>query len=212
MNTGRKALGWLFVIIAVVVLALLLYSTGDAQSRFPGCNISSRDGLVCDGKPGLVYRVYLPIVFNSDPIPSLVRWTDGLLEQQIQEFCGGDNPECQEWPGIPFEYEAPSGYVISFVRLFAYSWGQGGSHFIYPNAGCVMKVCVTNVDGSIWEKTATKIRIHIDEDLIGWGGPINLIDICHEKEGYPYIIVCDNSYLNKYPTFQVEPNTKEKTR
>ncbi len=32
MNTERKALCWLFVIIAVVVLALLLYSTGDAKS------------------------------------------------------------------------------------------------------------------------------------------------------------------------------------
>jgi len=32
MNTERKALCWLFVIVAVVVLALLLYSAGDAQS------------------------------------------------------------------------------------------------------------------------------------------------------------------------------------
>ena len=32
MNTERKALCWLFVIIAIVVLALLLYSTGDAKS------------------------------------------------------------------------------------------------------------------------------------------------------------------------------------
>lgn len=31
MNKNRKALGWVFVIVAIVVLALLIYSAGDAS-------------------------------------------------------------------------------------------------------------------------------------------------------------------------------------
>jgi len=173
---------------------------------FPDCNVSSIEGLVCDEEIQ-IYHTFLPIVQGGNvppPPPPVVRWTDGLLEHQVEEFCNETQPECQEWPGIPFEYEAPSGYVVSFVRLFGYGWGMGGAYFIYPYEGCVMKVCVVSLNGSIAGKTSTKIKIYIDEDLDGWGGPINLIDICHEKEGYPYIKVCDSSYTNKYPTFQAD--------
>jgi len=185
--------------ITSIILFILLLSS------WPDCNVSSRRGLVCDEKEEVqVYYVYLPIVFGGNTPPPVVRWEDGLLPWDYKYWCNEDQPECQEWPGIPFEYEAPPGYVISFVRLYGYGWGVGGADFLYPYDGCVFKVCVFSLDGSIGEKTSTKIRIWVDENLDGWGGPFNIIDICHEIEGYPYRKVCDNSYYNKYPTFQAD--------
>lgn len=56
MNTERKALVWLFVIVAVVVLALLLYSASDADAQ-----------LIIEDK------IYLPFIGNGPtprPTPS----------------------------------------------------------------------------------------------------------------------------------------------
>jgi hypothetical protein len=164
-----------------VLLALLLADQ-------PDCNVSSQGEEVCE--PYYEYSMYMPIVQYS-PVPYMERWAHDLTDWDHWRFCE-QGTLCQEpFPEVPATFNAPEGFVISLVRLYSDEWTPPeGAHLLFPWDGCIWKMCVTGI-------TTGHATVFFDYGREGYGPPIKVIDVCYEREGFSYAVLCDSSWLTK---------------
>ena len=128
------------------------------------------------------------------------------MDWDYQQWCLS-GIECHPIYAQNFSYQAPDGFVVSFVRIFTYDLAIGGAHVLYPWDGCFFAddeqdlaiLCVDTTEGTdIFNDDAEVIRIYSHN----WSGHWQVVDICHELIADPGQAYCDGDYTTSQLIYQ----------
>jgi hypothetical protein len=160
--------------------------------------------------PPIVFQisVYLSFLMNGNTNQAMelpqdpqryVREGFPIDPWDVEQWC--DLKECTTVPSLVPEFTAdtPPGYVVTFARMYIQDVvvleGQGAD-VLFPWDGCFQNICVVGVGGTIQSGDATSLYLYQDTTW-GWTGPVELLDMCIERAGVPYTVVCNG--LDKKP-------------